>query len=245
MPPDLCRLYQKGIYITAQGKKKASMSKRKSKAKPRLPEEGSTPAHPSVVADGAGGVSPSSNTGTACSIPPTAGAIPNRWRSMLWFGLISVAAVILIVLPYPLARTAGYAVLVLNASVFALQDTIRLRGILLALFLLAYVFSPYWIVPPLGVFAPWGPIAGLCFLAVLWAYYHAPRQAEPVAEKLKATRGIKDVPDRFGGFARRVVTLKNAVTYAGIVIALLVALAGVFIVHHTVRLALYARCSCG
>ena len=70
---------------------------------------------------------------------------------------------------------------------------------------------------------------------------HDPRQAEPVASKLKATRGIKDVPNRFGGFARAVVRFRNAVTYAGVVIAVLVGLAGVFIVHHTVRLALYAR----
>jgi cell division transport system permease protein len=70
---------------------------------------------------------------------------------------------------------------------------------------------------------------------------HDPRQAEPVAKKLLKAEGIKDVPDRFGGFARGVVRFKNAVTWAGLVISILVGIAGVFIVHNTVRLALYAR----
>lgn len=70
---------------------------------------------------------------------------------------------------------------------------------------------------------------------------HDPKQAEPVAKKLLKTEGIKDVPNRFGGFARAVVRFKNAVTWAGLVISILVGLAGVFIVHNTVRLALYAR----
>ena len=70
---------------------------------------------------------------------------------------------------------------------------------------------------------------------------HDPSQAEPVAKKLQAVVGVKDVPNAFGDFARAVVRFKRAVTWAGIVVAILVGLAGLFIVHNTVRLALYAR----
>jgi len=68
-----------------------------------------------------------------------------------------------------------------------------------------------------------------------------PRQAEAVAKKLRAAEGVKAVPDRFGDFARAVAKFRDVVTGAGIVVAILVGLAGLFIVHNTVRLALYAR----
>jgi cell division protein FtsX len=68
-----------------------------------------------------------------------------------------------------------------------------------------------------------------------------PRLAEPIAKRLQKAEGIKDVPRAFGGLAEGVIRFKNAVTWAGVVIALLLGGAGIFIVHNTVRLALYAR----
>ncbi len=73
-------------------------------------------------------------------------------------------------------------------------------------------------------------------------HVHDPSLVEKVAKKLRATAGVEAVPmERSGDLARKVVRFKNAVTWAGSLVAILVGLAGLFIVHNTVRLALYAR----
>jgi len=74
-----------------------------------------------------------------------------------------------------------------------------------------------------------------------------PDRLPAVARKLENLMGVKDVvpsadaAGQRGSFAHRVVQAKRAVTWAGIIIALLVAIAGLFIVHNTIRLALHSR----
>ena len=74
-----------------------------------------------------------------------------------------------------------------------------------------------------------------------------PEQAPRVAKKLEGIEGVRDVVPtaaeaaRTGSFAHRVVQVKRAITWAGLIVSILVATAGVFIVHNTVRLALHAR----
>ena len=68
-----------------------------------------------------------------------------------------------------------------------------------------------------------------------------------LAGKLEKISGVKDVvpsaasAGREGGFVYRVVQAKHAVTWTAILASLLALLAGVFIVHNTIRLALHSR----
>ncbi len=73
-----------------------------------------------------------------------------------------------------------------------------------------------------------------------------PELVSDVSRKLEDLPGVKTVvPGRAeskkGGFLYALIQFKRIVTYAGIVVALLVSLAGIFIVHNTIRLALHAR----
>lgn len=70
-----------------------------------------------------------------------------------------------------------------------------------------------------------------------------PKFLPEVAAKLEKLKGVKRV---FPGsdeddFAHKIVQLRRIITGSGIVIGVLVALAGVFIVHNTIRLALHSR----
>lgn len=74
-----------------------------------------------------------------------------------------------------------------------------------------------------------------------------PRLVATVAGRLADINGVKDVVPSAGAAAeeqsvvRRVMRTRRAISWAGVVVGLLVALAGVFIVHNTIRLALHAR----
>ncbi len=74
-----------------------------------------------------------------------------------------------------------------------------------------------------------------------------PEMIPPVATKLEALTGVKDVVPSAseskskGSFTYRLIQGKQILTSAGIIVAVLVALAGIFIVHNTIRLALHAR----
>lgn len=74
-----------------------------------------------------------------------------------------------------------------------------------------------------------------------------PELVGEVAEKLEGVDGVQDVVPSAaaqrapGSFAKGVLRLRRAVTLAGIIVSVLVAVAGIFIVHNTVRLALHAR----
>ncbi len=74
-----------------------------------------------------------------------------------------------------------------------------------------------------------------------------PRLVGTVAARLAARREIKDVLPSPGGVARedslvqRVIQAKRVMSWASAIIAALVATAGLFIVHNTIRLALHAR----
>lgn len=79
----------------------------------------------------------------------------------------------------------------------------------------------------------------------LWV--HEPAQVPAVAKRLEALEGVKDVipspkdPGRVGQYARAVARFQRAVTWTGVILGALVALAGMMIVHNTVRLALHSR----
>ena len=74
-----------------------------------------------------------------------------------------------------------------------------------------------------------------------------PRQVAQVARMLSDLEGVKEVipnpeeADKPDSFVYRLVQMQRVVTWLGIVIAALVSVAGVFIVHNTIRLALHAR----
>jgi len=74
-----------------------------------------------------------------------------------------------------------------------------------------------------------------------------PEQLAAIAGELQEIEGIEDVVPSAedagdqGGFIHRVVQAKRIVTWSGVFIACLVILAGVFIVHNTIRLALHSR----
>ena len=74
-----------------------------------------------------------------------------------------------------------------------------------------------------------------------------PRLVPDVAARLSELAGVKDVlptPEaaaREGSLVQRLAKVKLIVVWAGGIITALVAIAGVFIVHNTVRLALHAR----
>jgi cell division transport system permease protein len=67
-----------------------------------------------------------------------------------------------------------------------------------------------------------------------------PSQSAGVGKRLERLPGIK-VVNWGGSLARSLMKLKRAVNWTGIVVSLLVAIAGVFIVHNTIRLALHTR----
>jgi cell division transport system permease protein len=79
------------------------------------------------------------------------------------------------------------------------------------------------------------------------AYVKEPELVPRVAAKLEALRGVKDVvpsaaeSKQKGGFTYRLIQGKQILTGAGVAVSLLVALAGVLIVHNTIRLALHSR----
>jgi cell division transport system permease protein len=79
------------------------------------------------------------------------------------------------------------------------------------------------------------------------AYVKEPELVPRVAAKLEALSGVKDVipsaaeSKQKGGFTYRLIQGKQILTGAGIAVSLLVALAGIFIVHNTIRLALHSR----
>jgi cell division transport system permease protein len=68
-----------------------------------------------------------------------------------------------------------------------------------------------------------------------------------VARKLEGLEEVKDVvPDyasaaKEGSFTHRVVQAQRALTWAGVIVSVLVGVAGIFIVHNTIRLALHSR----
>ena len=67
-----------------------------------------------------------------------------------------------------------------------------------------------------------------------------PEQSAEVAKRLEGLPEIRTV--RWGGSLQEsLVKLKRAVKWGGMAISLLVAIAGVFIVHNTIRLALHSR----
>lgn len=74
-----------------------------------------------------------------------------------------------------------------------------------------------------------------------------PAQVPAVAKRLEGLEGVEDVipstsePGRVGQYARAVVRFQRAVTWTGVILGVLVALAGMMIVHNTVRLALHSR----
>lgn len=69
-----------------------------------------------------------------------------------------------------------------------------------------------------------------------------PHFAPAVGRKLARLRGVRNVvPSPDDTFIQRLIKAKDIITSAGVVIAVLVAVAGVFIVHNTIRLALHAR----
>jgi cell division transport system permease protein len=79
------------------------------------------------------------------------------------------------------------------------------------------------------------------------AYVKEPELVTRVAAKLEALSGVKDVipsaaeSKQKGGFTYRLIQGKQILTGAGIAVSALVALAGIFIVHNTIRLALHSR----
>jgi len=69
-----------------------------------------------------------------------------------------------------------------------------------------------------------------------------PHSAPAVAKRLAALSGVKNVvPSPDDTFIQRVIKVRDIISWAGIVVAALVAIAGIFIVHNTIRLALHAR----
>jgi len=78
-------------------------------------------------------------------------------------------------------------------------------------------------------------------------YVKEPELVPRVAAKLETLNGVKDVVPsaaesrQKGGFTYRLIQGKQILTGAGIALSLLVALAGIFIVHNTIRLALHSR----
>ncbi len=78
-------------------------------------------------------------------------------------------------------------------------------------------------------------------------YLKQPEMIAGVAAKLEALNGIKDVVPtasesrRTTGFWYKVIQVRRILTGAAIAISALVALAGIFIIHNTIRLALHAR----
>jgi cell division transport system permease protein len=74
-----------------------------------------------------------------------------------------------------------------------------------------------------------------------------PELVSEVSSKLEGLPGVKTViPGRAesknkGGFLYALIQFKRIVTWAGVVVSALVALAGIFIVHNTIRLALHSR----
>lgn len=69
-----------------------------------------------------------------------------------------------------------------------------------------------------------------------------PHAAPAVAKRIKALEGVRNVvPSPDDTFVQRVIRVRDTINAAGTVIAALVALAGIFIVHNTVRLALHSR----
>ena len=78
-------------------------------------------------------------------------------------------------------------------------------------------------------------------------YVKEPEMVPRAAAKLEALPGVKDVvpsasdSKKTGSFWYRCIQAKRILTGAGIAVSALVALAGVFIVHNTIRLALHAR----
>jgi cell division transport system permease protein len=68
-----------------------------------------------------------------------------------------------------------------------------------------------------------------------------------LAEKLEGLNGVKTVnpsseeSKRTGGLTQSLARFKRVVSWAGLVVAALVVVAGVFIVHNTIRLALHSR----
>jgi len=61
-----------------------------------------------------------------------------------------------------------------------------------------------------------------------------------VAKRLASVKGIKDVVQS-AGFVRWVVKARRIISWSGAIISGLVAIAGMFIIHNTIRLALHAR----
>ncbi|UCC67527.1 MAG: hypothetical protein JSV79_10420 [Armatimonadota bacterium] len=74
-----------------------------------------------------------------------------------------------------------------------------------------------------------------------------PRHVQALAARLEHLQGVKDVVPsaestrREGSFTGRVVQAKRIVFWAGVVISVLVVVAGAFIIHNTIRLALHSR----
>jgi cell division transport system permease protein len=74
-----------------------------------------------------------------------------------------------------------------------------------------------------------------------------PEGISGIAAQMEKMEGVKDVLPSSGeaqgedSFARKVVQAKRIIAGAGIAVGMLVALAGVFIIHNTIRLALHSR----
>lgn len=69
-----------------------------------------------------------------------------------------------------------------------------------------------------------------------------PRLVPATARRLAALPGIKNVvPDPQDEFIQRMIKAKRIIFWAGVTVLALVAIAGVFIVHNTIRLALHSR----
>jgi cell division transport system permease protein len=68
-----------------------------------------------------------------------------------------------------------------------------------------------------------------------------PAQVALVSEKLKGMAGVVEVPGRARDFARSVVQFQHVVTWIGLVIIILVSVAGVSIIHNTIRLAIHSH----
>jgi cell division transport system permease protein len=67
-----------------------------------------------------------------------------------------------------------------------------------------------------------------------------PRFLAPVAQRIEQMASIDSVR-RSDDFFQRVVRLKRGISWAFVIVSVLVSVAGVFIVHNTVRLSLHAR----
>ena len=76
---------------------------------------------------------------------------------------------------------------------------------------------------------------------------HDPKLVPDVGKRLASLPGVKNVvPDpssavREDSFVQKLVRTKRAIAWTGVLIGVLVTIAGVFIVHNTIRLALHAR----